>query len=98
MPNTRSALRLTIAIAIAAGLSAIVLAPARARAQGAACNWYADTALMQQQRNEQGKCGLTGPEWNRSRNAHYTWCLTQQPAHWKAEARKREHLLATCKH
>jgi hypothetical protein len=98
MPTTRLRRSLTIPIAVAAGLSAAVLAPVRSHAQAAACNWYADTALRQQQRNEQGKFGLNGPEWNRNRNAHFTWCLTQAPRHWKAVARKRAHLLAACKH
>jgi len=68
-----------------------------ASAQTANCNWYADTALKQQQRNEQGKCGFSGPEWSMSRQTHLTWCATQNPDRWKAEAQKREQLLAGCK-
>jgi hypothetical protein len=68
-----------------------------ASAQSANCTWYADTALKQQQRNEQGKCGFTGPEWSMSRQTHMTWCSTQNPDRWKAEAQKREQQLAGCK-
>jgi hypothetical protein len=70
---------------------------ADASAQTANCTWYADTALKQQQRNEQGKCGFSGPEWSMSRQTHLTWCATQNPDRWKAEAQKREQLLAGCK-
>ncbi len=78
-------------------VSALVAASASASAQGANCTWYADTALKQQQRNEQGKCGFTGPEWSMSRQTHLTWCATQNPDSWKAAAQKREQLLAGCK-
>jgi len=72
------------------------LAPS-ASAQTANCNWYAETALKQQQRNEQGKCGFSGSEWSMNRQAHLTWCASQNPDRWKAEAQKREQLLAGCK-
>ncbi|HWB46341.1 MAG TPA: hypothetical protein VG900_12935 [Hyphomicrobiaceae bacterium] len=98
MPTMRLRSSLAMPLAAAAYTAAALLAPARPQAQASACNWYADMALKQQQRNEQGNCGLNGPEWNRNRNAHFTWCLTQPPQRWKAEARKREHLLAACKH
>jgi hypothetical protein len=68
-----------------------------ASAQTANCNWYADTALKQHQRNEQGKCGFTGTEWSMNRQTHLAWCATQSPDRWKAEAQKREQMLAGCK-
>ena len=72
--------------------------PRRRRlAQTANCTWYAETALKQQQRNEQGKCGFTGSEWSLSKQAHLTWCATQTPDRWKAAAQKREQMLAGCK-
>ena len=77
--------------------SALVAASTAASAQTANCNWYADTALKQQQRNEQGKCGFTGSEWSSSKQAHLTWCATQTPDRWKAAAQKREQMLAGCK-
>ena len=76
-------------------LSAVV--PTTALAQTANCTWYAETALKQQQRNEQGKCGFTGSEWSSSKQAHLTWCATQPPDRWKAAAQKREQMLAGCK-
>jgi hypothetical protein len=78
-------------------VSTLVAASAPASAQSVNCAWYADTALKQQQRNEQGKCGFTGPEWSMSRQTHMTWCSTQNPDRWKAEAQKREQQLAGCK-
>jgi hypothetical protein len=78
-------------------MSGLVVSPTIARAQTANCAWYADTALKQQQRNEQGKCGFTGPDWSMSRQTHMTWCSTQNPDRWKAEAQKREQQLAGCK-
>ena len=87
-------------IALLVRLSALwlaVAAPTAALAQTANCTWYAETALKQQQRNEQGKCGFTGSEWSSSKQAHLTWCATQTPDRWKAAAQKREQMLVGCK-
>lgn len=78
-------------------LTPAMAVPVGAQAQTINCNWYAETALKQQQRNEQGKCGFTGPEWSLSRQAHMAWCSTQNPDRWKAEAQKREQMLAACR-
>ena len=93
MPMTRplTALSLLSACWLAAA------APTVALAQTADCTWYAETALKQQQRNEQGKCGFTGSEWSSSKQAHLSWCATQPADRWKAAAQKREQLLAGCK-
>lgn len=72
-------------------------APTAAQAQSADCTWYAETALKQQQRNEQGKCGFTGTEWSSSKQAHLAWCAMQPADRWKATAQKREQMLAGCK-
>ena len=93
MPMTRPLAALSLLPAF--WLSAA--APTTALAQAANCTWYAETALKQQQRNEQGKCGFTGPEWSLSRQAHMAWCSTQNPDRWKAEAQKREQMLAGCR-
>jgi hypothetical protein len=76
---------------------AIAAAPGAAPAQSANCDWYAETSLKQQQRNEQQRCGFTGPEWSLSRQAHLGWCALQTPDRWKAAAQKREQMLAGCK-
>lgn len=78
--------------ALCAG-SAGFAAVAPASAQSIDCNWYADISLRQQQRNEHGKCGFTGPEWSPSRRVHLAWCATQTPDRWRAEAQKREQVL-----
>ena len=88
-------IRLLAAVLLLATVLALVTP--HARAQMAACNWYADTAVSHQQRNEQGKCGFKGPSWSFDRAAHMTWCATQYPDRWKAEAQKREQMLAGCK-
>ena len=87
-------------IAVRAALLALVLGsigPPAARAQAPNCGWYADTALKQQQQNELRKCGFQGAEWSSSRQAHLAWCGTQPPDRWKAQAQKREQMLAGCK-
>jgi hypothetical protein len=78
-------------------LSGLAVAASAALAQTGDCSWYAETALKQQQRNEQGKCGFSGPEWSSSKQTHLAWCSTQPPDRWKAEAQKREKMLAGCK-
>ena len=88
-------IRLLTAVLLLATVLALVTP--HARAQMAACNWYADTAVSHQQRNEQSKCGFKGPSWSFDRAAHMTWCATQYPDRWKAEAQKREQMLAGCK-
>jgi hypothetical protein len=75
----------------------IFLATALPAAAQANCDWYARTALRQQQDNEQRKCGFTGPAWSWDLKGHMTWCATANPDQWKAEAQKRERDLATCK-
>lgn len=65
-------------------------------AQQANCDWYAKTALKQQQENEQKKCGFTGNGWSSDLKAHMTWCASN-PDQWKGEAQRREQQLATCK-
>jgi hypothetical protein len=87
----------TLAAVTLLALAPVLLGPPSALAQTANCGWYADTSLKQQQRNEQGKCGFKGPEWNSNRQTHLTWCATQSPDSWKAQAQKREQMLAGCK-
>jgi hypothetical protein len=92
-------LKLTMC-AVGAALAALGLTLASShavRAQSSACTWYADTALKQQQQNEQRKCGFKGPEWSTSRQSHLTWCATQSTDAWKAVAQQREKQLAACK-
>ncbi len=68
-------------------------APAGAQAN---CDWYAKTALKQQQENEQRKCGFSGPNWSSDLKAHMSWCAAN-PDMWKSEAQRREQQLSTCK-
>jgi hypothetical protein len=85
------------ALLLLAGLALLLAVPREAVAQAANCAWYADTAIKQQQQNELRKCGFSGPEWNTDRQAHLTWCATQSPDSWKAQAQGRERKLAGCK-
>jgi hypothetical protein len=90
-------IRTGAALAALLAILATTLALPRAQAQMTACNWYADTAVKQQQQNERWKCGLKGAEWSSSRQAHLAWCTTQVPDKWKAVAQQREQQLAACK-
>ena len=62
----------------------------------ASCDWYAKTALKQQQDNEHMKCGFKGEAWNADLKAHAAWCQSVQPDTWKDQAKKRDQDLATC--
>jgi hypothetical protein len=91
-------LRGCLIIAAAAALPLVgAAALSTAHAEAIDCNWYAATALSQQQQNERGKCGFRGPEWSSDRQAHLTWCAGQAPDRWKKEAQRRERLLADCR-
>lgn len=76
-------------------IAALACVAGQAGAQ-ANCDWYAKTALKQQQENEQRKCGFTGANWSSDLKAHLAWC-TANPDQWRAEAQRREQQLATCK-
>ena len=90
-------LKTVAALAPVAGLAVMLAVPHAAHAQASNCGWYADTAIKQQQQNEVRKCGFNGPEWSADRAAHLTWCATQSPDSWKAQAQNRERKLASCK-
>ena len=82
----------TIAL-LGIALSAPLATHANAQAN---CDWYAKTALKQQQDNEQRKCAFTGNGWSSDLKAHMTWCVAN-PDQWKGEAQRREQQLSTCK-
>lgn len=67
-----------------------------ADALSSSCEWYATTSLKQQQRNERGRCGFTGSEWQGSLREHEQFCESSDPDVWKAAARAREEQLRTC--
>ena len=79
---------------LGAGFGFSVAGPA-AHAQ-ANCEWYAKTALKQQQDNERLKCGFKGDAWNADLKAHAVWCQSVPPDAWKEQAKKRNQELATC--
>lgn len=87
-----SALR--AALSLTALIAAVAMAPA-VQAQ-ATCEWYAKTALRQQQENENRKCGFKGPEWSSDFRAHASWCASVSPDQWRAQAQKRDQALAGC--
>jgi hypothetical protein len=86
--------RILTLLAAAAVLAASVHS-GRVEAQGT-CEWYAKTALRQQQENEQRRCGFKGPEWNADLKAHLAWCAVVPPDLWKQQAQKRDQALAQC--
>lgn len=83
------------ALALAAIIGAGTLLPAAASAQGN-CQWYATTALRQQQDNEKLRCGFKGDAWNTNLKSHLDWCATVAPDVWKAAAQKRDQELQAC--
>lgn len=62
----------------------------------ATCDWYARTALRQQQLNEERKCGFKGEAWHPDLKAHLAWCASVSPDLWKEQAKARDHQLAQC--
>lgn len=89
------AIRILAPLVIMAGLLAAGGRVADAQSQSN-CEWYARTALKQQQENEQRRCGLKGPEWNSDLTGHLSWCRTVPPDMWKKQAQLREQALNTC--
>jgi hypothetical protein len=82
-------------MAVPAILLTAAFASSGAEAQ-ANCDWYAKTALKQQQENEQRKCNLSGPEWSSDLKSHMAWCGSVAPDVWKKAAQKRDQDLASC--
>ncbi len=82
-------------LALVAAMPLILTAGAPAFAQ-ANCDWYAKTAVRQQQINETKLCGFTGLSWHKDLAAHRKWCLGVPPDAWKAEAQKRSQELQAC--
>ncbi len=79
----------------AAMMGALAFAPSVANAQSN-CDWYAATAIKQQQKNEKGKCGLSGAGWSSDLRSHIAWCNSVSPDKWKQAVQQREQQLAAC--
>ena len=90
MPGMRKPLLL-----VSATLLVTTLVPSLAAAQ-ADCDWYAKTAVRQQQINETKQCGFTGLAWHKDLAKHQAWCRSVPPDLWKAEAKKRSQQLIEC--
>ncbi len=88
-----SARRASLTAIAAAGITSLLSFSAAAQAN---CDWYAQTALKQQQENERLKCGLTGAAWTSDLKAHQTWCGSVAPDQMKSEAQSREQQLQAC--
>lgn len=73
----------------------LMISSGLAQAQ-ANCDWYAQTALKQQQENERLKCGFIGPAWTSDLSAHQTWCGAVAPDQMKSEAQAREQQIKSC--
>lgn len=81
--------------AAGAAASVLVLSAVSAHADGN-CDWYAQTALKQQQQNDKLKCGFTGPAWTTDLKAHLAWCGGVAPDKAKSEAQAREQQVQAC--
>jgi hypothetical protein len=88
--HMRKGLLLALGLALAGGGGA-----SGARAQ-TNCQWYAATALRQQQENERLKCGFAGSEWSADMKAHLAWCGGVAPDLWKRAAQRRDQDLSAC--
>jgi hypothetical protein len=83
-------------IATAGILALIALQSTTPASAQATCDWYANTALQQQKKNVDGKCGFTGPSWSFDRTAHLQWCQNVAPDQWRRQAQFRDQELARC--
>lgn len=81
---------------LAPGTMVLALLVAPSASAQSTCEWYARTAVRQQQINEEKKCGLAGEGWHKDLAAHTKWCGSVAPELWKAEAQKRNQLLEAC--
>ena len=93
MGTKMNTLRISAVLATVIGLGAAGTTAALAQAN---CDWYAKTALKQQQDNERMKCGFTGEAWSADLKAHAAWCQSVSPDVWKDQAKKRDQQLTTC--
>jgi hypothetical protein len=57
------------------------------------CQQYAQTAVAQNQRNVQMRCGFTGPRWSSDLQLHHQWCMGVPRASADAETSARENAL-----
>ena len=78
---------------------AVLVLTGAAHAAGAEtnCDWYAKTALKQQQQNQEKSCGFNGPAWSTDFQAHTKWCATAGFDLLKLETQKRDQQLTGCK-
>jgi hypothetical protein len=60
------------------------------------CEWYAKTAVRQQQINETLNCKFVGEAWHKDLAAHRKWCAGVPPDLWKAQAKQRSQQLSAC--
>ncbi|MFI0415150.1 MAG: hypothetical protein ACH255_13545 [Candidatus Thiodiazotropha sp.] len=62
-----------------------------------ACQGYASDAVAQQQRNLEGNCGFSGPQWNGKADDHYDWCIRgENSLRINDERQRREADLVKC--
>lgn len=90
------ALARVLPLVLAVSVAGVAVMPIAAQAQSS-CKWYGSTALKQQKRNEQLRCGFTGAQWHSNLGQHMAWCSSMPPEVWKASARERDKMLDQCK-
>lgn len=61
------------------------------------CRQYAQAAVDANRRNVRLGCGLSGPRWQESFDAHYGWCVTADAEAQRAESNARQRQLARCR-
>jgi hypothetical protein len=80
---------------MAIAVAAVALTSTLASAQ-TSCEWYATTALKQQQENLRLACGFKGDAWSSDLKAHTSWCASVSPDAWRNAAKERDKQLADC--
>lgn len=93
--NRKVADRIVAVTMCVGAVAALALAATPAAAQSN-CQWYAATALKQQQQNEKLGCKFTGPEWHTDLARHMAWCNRVPPELWRSSAQQRDQQLAAC--
>lgn len=89
----RSTATVLRSLVLAGGVVLAFAATAKAQSN---CQWYGATALKQQQQNEKGRCGFSGPDWHSDLAKHLAWCGSVPPQVWQQSAQRRDQMLAQC--
>lgn len=66
---------------------------AKQTAKETGCRAYAETAVLQNEENQQKNCGFSGGAWSNNTTGHYDWCMGASDAAHHSEAINRNNAL-----